>query len=191
MIKSLSKNLPRKTLNELYKLDYGDVIYHIPHNQCDFGQEISPNNHRGKLQSVRYSAGLALTGAWRGTSRKKLYEEFGWESLNLRRWSRRLILSYKFVNNITPDYTRYPIPKLQQGVYSIRGPDIIGQINTKTMSFKNSFYPHCLSEWNKLDPDTRSSPSLSIFKTKLLKYIRPAPKLIYNIHNPECLAILT
>ena len=43
MIKSLSKYLPRKTLNELYKLyvqphlGYGDVIYHIPPNKCKLG----------------------------------------------------------------------------------------------------------------------------------------------------------
>ena len=59
------------------------------------------------------------------------------------------------------------------------------------MSSKNSFYPHYLAEWNKLDPDIRSSPSLSIFKTKLFKCIRPAPKLMHGIHNPEGLAILT
>ena len=74
-------------------------------------------------------------------------------------------------------------------MYSLRRPDIVGQINTTTMSFKNSFYPHCLSEWNKLDPDIRSSLSFSIFKTKLLKCFRPAPKLLYSIHNPEGLAI--
>ena len=62
-----------------------------------------------KLESVQYSAALAVTGAWRGTSRDKLYDELGWESLNFRRWSRRLILFYKIVNNLTPDYTRYPI----------------------------------------------------------------------------------
>ena len=113
-----------------------------------------------KLESVQYSAALAVTGAWKGTSREKLYEELGWESLSLRHWSRRLILFYKFVYDITPDYTRYPITKLQQAVYSLRRPDIIGQINTRMMSLKNSFYPHCLSEWNKLDPVIRSLPSI-------------------------------
>ena len=88
--KSLSKHLPRKTLNELYKLyvrpnfDYGDVISRIPPNKCDLGQDISLNNHMEKLQSVQYSAGLALTGAWKGTSREKMYEELGWESLSMR-----------------------------------------------------------------------------------------------------------
>ena len=64
-------------------------------------------------------------------------------------------------------------------------------INTRTMSFKTNFYPYCLSEWKKLDADIGSSPSISIFKTKLLKCIRPAPNLIYSINNPEGLAILT
>ena len=85
------------------------------------------------------SAALAVTGAWKGTSHEKLYEELGWESLSLRRWGKTLILFYKFVYNITPDYTRCPIPKLQQAEYSLRRSDIIGQINTRTMSFKNSF----------------------------------------------------
>ena len=42
-----------------------------------------------KLEQIQYSAALAITGAWRGTSREKLYDELGWESLNLRRWSKR------------------------------------------------------------------------------------------------------
>ena len=89
----------------------------------------------------------------------------------------------KFVYNISADYTRYTIPKSQQAEYSLRRPDIIGQINTRTVSLKNSFCPHCLPEWNKLDIDNRSSPSLSIFKTKLLKCIRSTPKLIYGNLN--------
>ena len=131
-----------------------------------------------------------MIGAWNRTSREKLYEELGWESIGLHLWSRRLILSCKFVYNITPDRIGYPITKLQ-ALYSLRRPDIIGQINTRTTNFMSSFHPHCLSEWNKLHPDIRSTPSLSIFKTKLLKCIRPAPQLIYGIHNPEGLAILT
>ena len=61
----------------------------------------------------------------------------------------------------------------------------------RTTRFKTSFYPDCLSEWNKLDPEIRLSPSLSIFKTKLSKLIRPTPKLVYGIHDPKGLAILT
>ena len=38
-----------------------------------------------KLELLQYSACLAMTGAIRGTSREKLYEELGLESLQLRR----------------------------------------------------------------------------------------------------------
>ena len=96
-----------------------------------------------KLESVKYSAALAVTGAWKGTSREKLYNEHGWESLNLRRWSRSLVMFYKIVNYITPEYKRHPIPQLQQSTYSLRGQHVIGQIRARTERFKNSFYPNC------------------------------------------------
>ena len=38
-----------------------------------------------KVEAVQYSAALAVTGAWRGTSREKLYSELGWEALSDRK----------------------------------------------------------------------------------------------------------
>ena len=108
LLKYLSKYLPRQTLSELYKLyvrphlDYRDVIYHIPAKISQFSQDMTLSNLMERLESVQYSAALAVTGAWRGTSREKLYAELGWESLNFRRWSRRLTLFFKIVNNLTP-----------------------------------------------------------------------------------------
>ena len=95
-------------------LDYGDVIYHISAKVCDLSQNIVLPNLMDKLGSVQYSAALAVTGTWRGTSREKLYTDLGWESLSCRRWSRRLTLIYKFVNNLSPEYTVDPIPPLHQ-----------------------------------------------------------------------------
>ena len=59
-----------------------------------------------KLESLQYSTARAITGAWKGTSKTKLFAELGWETLDKRRWSRRLF--YKIINNITPAYTRAP-----------------------------------------------------------------------------------
>ena len=100
LLKYLSKYLPMHTLNELYKLyvrphlDYGDVIYHIPPKVCEFSQNITLSNLMEQLESGQYSAALAVTRTWRGTSQEKLYAELGWESLSSRRWSRRLTLFY-------------------------------------------------------------------------------------------------
>ena len=172
-------------------LDYGDIIYHIPHKICDYSQHVTLNNRMDRLESVQYSAALALTGAWRGTSREKLYEELGWESLNLRRWSRRLVLFYKILNTLTPDYTKIPIPPIHELSYSLRKKNIVGQIRARTASYEASFYPHCLSEWNKLDPEIRLSSSVSSFKNKLLSLIRPPAKPVFSVHDPKGLAILT
>ena len=87
-----------------------------------------------KLESVQYSAALAVTGTWRGTSREKLYAELGWESLSSRRWSRRLTLFYK-INDLTPWYAKEPIPPLQRPNYSHGNQAVIGQIRSRTEKF--------------------------------------------------------
>ena len=91
---------------QLYKLyvrphqEYRNVIYHIPAKICEASQNITVPKLMEKLESAQYSAVLAITGTLRGTSRNKLYLELGWESLNSRRWSRRLTLFYKIINII-------------------------------------------------------------------------------------------
>ena len=98
---------------------------------------------------------------------------------------------YKFINNLTPQYTTDPIPPHRQSQYCLRKQNAIGRIRTRTEKFQSSFYPHCLSEWNKLDPQIRLSPSIAAFKTKLLSKIRPLPKSVFRIHDPTGLAYLT
>ena len=77
MLRFLSKYLPRHTLNEMHKmhvrphLDYGDVIYHIPHKMWEFSQSFKLTYQMERLEAVQYSAALAVTGAWKGTSREK------------------------------------------------------------------------------------------------------------------------
>ena len=76
LLKYLSKYLPRQTLNELYKLflrtllDFGDVLYHSPAKVFEFSNNIILPRLMEKLESVQYSAVLAVTGAWRGSSRE-------------------------------------------------------------------------------------------------------------------------
>ena len=69
LLRKLQKTLPSSVLMTMYKtfvrpnLDYGDIIYDQTYNET-FHQ---------KLESVQYSACLALSGAIRGSSREKLY----------------------------------------------------------------------------------------------------------------------
>ena len=69
----LQNVLPRITLVTIYKavvrphLDYGDILYDQAFN----------NSFHDRLESNQYNVCLALTGAIRGTSREKLYQELG------------------------------------------------------------------------------------------------------------------
>ena len=84
IIKFLSKYVSRDVLDQIYKLyvrphlDYGDIVYHKydPQMHLNFTQ---------RLERTQYCAALAVTGAWRGTSRERLYQELGWEDLYHRR----------------------------------------------------------------------------------------------------------
>ena len=97
---------------------------------------------------------------------KKLYAELGWESLSSRRRSRRLTLFYKITNNFTPLYMKEPISPLQESNYLLRNQDVIGRIKARTEKFLSSFYPNCICEWNKLDPEIRLAPSVAVFKAR-------------------------
>ena len=95
MLKKLSNSLPRHSLVTLYKafirphLDYGDIIYDKQNNM----------NICNKIESLQYNAALAITGATRGSSKRKLYQELGFEYLSSGRWLGKLCLFYKIVVN--------------------------------------------------------------------------------------------
>ena len=80
LIRKLQNFLPRTALITLYmafvrlSLDYGDIIYDQAHNAL-FHQ---------KLESLQYNASLAITVAMCGSSREKIYQELGFESLQQR-----------------------------------------------------------------------------------------------------------
>ena len=79
--------------------DYCDVIYHIPPKVHPPPLGVSLHDHMEILEKKKqYQAALAVTGTWQGTSRVKLYEELGWESLSDRRISRRVLLMHKIID---------------------------------------------------------------------------------------------
>ena len=72
--------LPRKSLITVYE------SYIRPHPDCDditYDQAYNASFHR-KLESIQYNTALAITRAIRETSKEKLYQELGFESLQQR-----------------------------------------------------------------------------------------------------------
>ena len=107
--------------------------------------------HR-KLESVQYSACLAITGTIRGTSYEKLNQELGLKTLESRQWFRKLCLFYKIANNESPSYLFDYIP-ITDRIYNTRNAANVPRTKSKHNSFKNSYIPATIIEWNKLDQE--------------------------------------
>ena len=162
LIRRLSVALPQNVLLTIYNsfvrphLDYGDILYDKPNNE----------NFQNKLEKVQYRACLAITGAIQGTSRTKLYDELGLHSLIKRRWCNKLIFFYKIVNGLLPGYLYSYLDFPSQINYSLRSvsASVIKPFLSRTKSFKNTFFPYCINEWNNLTAEIRNSKSVSAFK---------------------------
>ena len=145
IIKHLSKFLPLKTLDQMYKtlvrphLDYCDIIYHIPPINSPYTLGITLPSLMEKVERIQYQAAFAITGTWQGSSRNKLYEELGWESLSDHRWSRRILQINKIQNNNNPVYLKDKLPALRRSS-RITNPNNFHEINCKTSRYKNSFF---------------------------------------------------
>ena len=190
ILRYLSKYLPLSTLTQMYKmfvrphLDYGDVIYHVPHTINLFDSTISLHPLMERIEKMQYHAALAITGCWKGSNRNSLYEELGWESLSDRRWSRRLIQLYKIRNNMTPSYLKDKLP-LFRGRSLRRDNDTnLQEIMCTTAKYQNSFFPDVIKSWNNIGNEFCSSLSLGIFKTNLFNLVRPKQRPVYGIHDP-------
>ena len=72
-------------------LDYCDVIYHIPPLSNGYFSSVTLHMLMESIERIQYQAALLITGTWKSTSRNKLYNELGWQSLTDRRWCSRLI----------------------------------------------------------------------------------------------------
>merc|ERR1712074_51435 len=103
---------------------------------------LSLNYSMGILERTQYQAALAITGAWKGTNRDKIYEELGWETLDSRCQCHRLIMFYKLINNFTPNYLKVPIPIRNRSSSRITR---IPTLHCRTNKYINSFYPNSIT----------------------------------------------
>ena len=88
LLRKLHNTLPRLSLLTIYKsfirphLDYVEIIY---------DQAYTASFHQ-KIESVQYNSALAITGAIRGTSKEKLYDELGLETLGKKKLVQETVL---------------------------------------------------------------------------------------------------
>ena len=186
LLRKLQAVLPRPSLVIIYKtfkrphLDYGDIIYDRAYNES-FHQ---------KLESTQYNALLAITGAIRGTSRAKIYQELGLESLQERPWYRKLCYFLKIFKGQSPDYLFKILPSIKRAD-NTKNVDHILCYNTRHNFFRNSIFPSTLIERNNLDINITNSESYAIFKKSVLRFIRPSENPIFSCHNSSGIKLIT
>lgn len=152
LLRKLQYVLPRPSLITIYKLsvrpllDYVNIIYNHVYN----------NSFHQKMETVQYNTALAITGAIRGSSMEKLQQELGLDSLQERRWYRKLCLLYKILKKKSPNhlFKLVPVPKARHRTTNCHK---IPTFNAKDDFFKNSFFPSTINKWIKLNPNFQNS----------------------------------
>ena len=141
-------------------LDYGDIIYHQASKISNYGQTLTSTME--EVERVQYRGALAVTGAWKGTNRYKIYEELGWESLSDRRKMNRLIQLNKIINQLTPSYLRDKLPPLKRP-FEAEPSYTFCEYRIKTDRFARSFFPDSIKQWNIVITGFDHMPTLALF----------------------------
>ena len=183
------KKLSRKSLLTIYKsfarpnLDYTDIIYDKPFNE----------SFKRKIEMVQYKAALMITGAIKGTSRDRLYQELDLESLEDRRWPRRLFFFHKIILGLLPSYLHTYHKTVSEGVYLTRSTtqNKIKPILARIKLFENLFFLYCIKEWSKLNDKIRNIKPINKFKVTILNFIRPKGNSVFDIHDTNGIKLLS
>ena len=187
-MKKLSLILSRKSLLTIYKsfvrpnLDYADIIYDKPLNE----------SLKRKIEMVQYNAALIITGPFKGTSRDKIYQELGLESLADRRWTRKLIFFHKIILGLLPSYLKdYLIPCDYLRKYLTRPST---QKRIKTFPARTKLWIILLStlcwSWGNLSEEITIN-SRNTFKSSILNFVTPRENSVFEVYDIKGVKLLT
>ena len=65
------------------------------------------------------------------------------------------------------------------------------EFSCRTESFKHSFFPFCVREWNKLDNTIRDAVPINQFKSMLKNFFSLNQRSLFSIHDPVGVKLLT
>jgi hypothetical protein len=142
-------------------MEYADVLW----DGCS-------ENESDLIEHVQYQAATVVVGAMKGTSRVRLLEELAWEDMKTRRSIHKLILYFKIVNKLTPNYLSDLLPQTvqQRSGLSLRNASDFSPFGVRTERFKKSFFPSTTILWNNIDIIDRNSKSIGYFKSSLTSF---------------------
>ena len=108
---------------------------------------------------------------------QKLLSELGRETLQERRSKHKLVIFYKIINGLTPDYLSDLLPPIVQDnvTYNLRNANNMRSLRARTNLYFNSFFPSTIRAWNELPDEIKGASTVSAFKYQLNKHKKPPP----------------
>ena len=164
IMRKLKFHLDRKSLDIIYTsfirpiLEYADVVW------CNLTKY-----QEDELEKIQIEAARIVTGATKLVSHDNLYIETCWETLNSRRKQHKLTLYYKMIKNFNPSLPEFigPPSCSDMSSYSLRNSDQYQTIDIKSQLYYNSVLPSAVREWNALNSESQSCPSVTSFKMSI------------------------
>ena len=173
MMRKLKFNLDRRSLEIVYLsfvrpvLEFSDAVW----DNCNY-------NQKQELEKIQHEAARIVTGCTQLVSLSSLYRELGWSTLESRRKLHKLILFYKMVHNLVPDYLSSLVPAQvgETAHYSLRNNNNMRSVYARTQLYYNSFIPSTSRAWNELPEHVRNLPSIYLFKKAIATPVSQPPK---------------
>ena len=176
LMRGLKYNIDRRSLETIYKsfvrpcVEYGDCLW-----AGTYETELS------KLDNVQVEAMRIVTGATAGSNINALCQETGWQLLSERRYIHSLSMLYKIINGEAPVYLSALLPPLvrDQTNRCLRNSNEYRVPFSRLESYRRSFFPKTLKDWNELDSAIQERNSLESFKSSFSKEKDPMRELLY------------
>ena len=108
--------------------------------------------------------------------------ETGWEPLNHRRKLKRLKTMYKVDKHLIPNYLSDIFP-CKTSSYNTRNTLNYNVPKCKLQTYKNSFVPTVINEWNSLPTDIKTSESIGSFMKKVNNTKQNSPPVYFACGN--------
>ena len=150
------------------KLEYSSSVWD-PHSR----------SHISQIEKVQRRAARFVSNRYHNTSSvSDMLQNLNWPSLEIRRTQSRLVMFYKIIHNVVaimpPEFLLQPADsRTRQGsAYSYK------HISTSKDSYRYSFYPRTVSQWNLLPASAQSADTVDLFKTLI-----PVSELIPLYHS--------
>ena len=164
----------RKSLETIYftfirpKLEYAHIVW----SDCS-------QKNQSLLEKCQLRAARIVTGAKKGTSHTKLYDELSWPTLSERRDQAKLLKIHNIIINREPLYLYEQIPKdTTDHSYNLRR-EHLPNFRCRTTKLKNSFLPSSIDSWNNLPTDHKSIKSYPEFKKTVFSKTNRNKELYY------------